>query len=394
MFPISISSHNLRLFLLFRATTRAILFAPYIQFFMQRTRGLSEVEYGLLQGLYYLVVVLAEVPSGVLADRIGRKTTLILGAACGALGSFVFALSFSFWAFVGGEVLFALATAIVSGADSALLYDSLAADRRESEYARAEGAAQASWLCVTALGLPLADRFLVVDGDPVLAYWVTGGLIAVGGLSALGLREPPLKQRLSTREITSGALRDVVRIPGIARLIVYSVGLFALLRASIVNFFHPALADAGVPVDFYGTVLAVVNVAGAVAAWRAHGWLRRVGQRAALVAMPLSLLYMFLLLTQLKVPGAALLFCIQGVGFGAHPVVVRSILNRLVPRAERRATTLSIESFACRLAYSPLAVVAGWSLGALGVDRAIALTALLAGLPFLLLPLLRRAVRC
>ena len=69
-----------------------------------------------------------------------------------------------------------------------------------------------------------------------------------------------------TREITVGAWRDVIKIPGIARLIVYSIGVFALLRATIVNFFHPALAGAGVPVHFYGTVLAVVNVVGALAA--------------------------------------------------------------------------------------------------------------------------------
>lgn len=383
-------SRNVRLFLVYRATTRAILFAPYIQFFMQVARGMSEAQYGLLQGLYYVVVVAAEVPSGVIADRFGRKTALVLGAAFGAAGTVVFTQSFTFLSFAVGEVLFALATAIMSGADSALLYDSLAAERRESEYPRIEGAAQALPLLVTAIGLPLADRFLVVDGDPVLAYWVTGGLIAVSGLSALRLVEPPGRRRLSTREITVGAWRDVIRIPGIARLIVYSVGLFALLRVAIVNFFHPALADAGVPVHFYGTVLAVVNVVGALAAWRAHGWLKRLGERAALVAMPVSLLCMFWLLTQLKLPPAALLFCIQGLAFGAYPVVVRSILNRLVPRVERRATVLSIESFACRVAFSPLTVLAGWSLGALGLDAALALTALLACVPFVILPLLRR----
>lgn len=390
MSPIPASSRNVRLFLLYRATTRAILFAPYIQFFMQVSRGMSEVQYGLLQGIYYFVVVCAEVPSGVVADRFGRKTALVLGAVFGATATVVFTQSHSFASFAVGEVLFALATAILSGADSALLYDSLAAERREAEYPRIEGAAQALPLLVTAVGLPLADRFLVIDGDPVLAYWVTGGLIAVSGLSALRLVEPPVRQRLTTREITVGAWRDVMQIPGIARLIVYSIGLFALLRATIVNFFHPALADAGVPVHFYGTVLAVVNVVGALAAWRAHGWIQRYGERAAMVAMPLTILYMVWLLTQLKVPAAALLFCIQGAAFGAYPVLVRTILNRLVPRPERRATVLSIESFACRIAFGPLTILAGWSLGALGIDAALALVALAACIPFVILPLLRR----
>jgi MFS family permease len=357
---------------------------------MQVTRGMREFEYGLLQGIYYFTVVLAEVPSGVIADRFGRKTALVTGAVLGAAATVVFTQSYTFFSFAVGEVLFALATAIMSGADSALLYDSLAAERRESEYPRIEGAAQALPLLVTAVGLPLADRFLVIDGDPVLAYWVTGGLIAVSGLSALRLAEPPRQRRLTPREITVGAWRDVTKIPGIARLIVYSIGVFALLRATIVNFFHPALAGAGVPVHFYGTVLAVVNVVGALAAWRAHGWIKRFGERAAMVAMPLTILYMVWLLTQLKLPAAALLFCIQGAAFGAYPVLVRSILNRLVPRAERRATVLSIESFACRIAFGPLTILAGWSLGAMGLDAALAVVALAACIPFVILPLLRR----
>jgi len=357
---------------------------------MTETRRLSDAEYGALQGLYYLVVVVSEVPSGICADRLGRKGTLVVGALVNALGCFLFAVAHDFWVFAAGELLFGLGTALVSGADSAMLFDSLAANGREHEYARAEGAAQASWLLVTAIGLPLADRFLVVGGDPVLAYWVTGGLSLLGCACALGLLEPPLGKRLSTREITRAALGDVVRIPGIARLIVYSIGLFALLRASIVMFFHPALEDLGLPVDSYGTILATVNVVGAVAAWRAHGWLRRAGERAFLVAMPLTMLWMFLLLATLDLPAAALLFCLQGAAFGVYPLVTRSILNRLVPSARRRATILSMESLACRVAFSPLALVAGGMLGRLGVERAMAATALLACLPFLALPLLRR----
>jgi MFS family permease len=270
---------NVPLFLAFRATTRALLFAPYIQHFMVGVRGLSDAQYGALQAISYPTVVCAEIPSGVLADRIGRKWILISGAAVNAAGCWIFASTHGFWPFAVGEVCFALGTAFISGADSALLYDSLAAVDRSHEYARVEGAAQASWLLVTAVGLVTADHLLVQDGNPVLAYWVTGALSIAGAIVALALIEPPVGRRETTREITAGAFRDVVRVPGIARLIVYSIGIFALLRAAIVMFFNPALEDMGVPVHWYGRVLAYVNVVGAVAAWRSGWWMRRVGER-------------------------------------------------------------------------------------------------------------------
>ena len=357
---------------------------------MTDVRGLTATQYGLMQLVYYWVVMLAEVPSGVFADRFGRRTTLALGAAVNGIGCWVFAISHDLTTFAIGEVLFALGTAAISGADSALLYDSLAADHREKDYPRAEGMGQAIWLILTAVGLPLTDLFLVRDGNPVLAYWITGALSLGGVAFALAMIEPPLKRTLSSREITLGAMRDVIRVPGLLRGIVYSIGLFMLLRAAIVTFLNPVLADLGVPVNRFGLVLAVVNVVGAVSALLAHRVLDRHGYRVAMWIMPLSLVAMIALLIPADQPIGASLFCIQGVVFGAYPLVVRSLLNRLAPSPERRATVLSLESMACRVSFGLLVVFSGWALDNHGLDWALAATAALACVPFLVLPILRR----
>lgn len=383
----SIAERNVRLFLAFRGTTRALLFAPYIFFFMTGLRGLSFTEYGLLQLVYYWIVMAAEVPSGIVADRLGRRTTLIIGAIANALGCYVFALSYSFPAFATGEVLFALGTALISGADSALLYDSLAAENRQAEYARAEGRGQAVWLLVTGLGMPLTDLFLVRGDDPVLAYWFTGSLCLLGCAAAWAMVEPPVGKRLSTREITVGAVRDVVHRPAALRIVLYSIGVFILLRAAIVLFFNPVLGASGVPVDRFGTVLAAVNIVGAVAAFEAHRILDRFGERAFVLAMPLSLLAMFALLGAVRVPAVAALFCIQGAIFGAYPLVVRTILNRHVASAARRATVLSLESMACRVVFGVVVALLGHALDRMALATVIWLAAATACVPFLLLPL-------
>ena len=75
-----LATRNLKLFIGFRATTRAILFAPYIFHFMTVIRGMSAEEYGILQAVYYVGCVLTEIPSGIAADRWGRKRPLFLGA--------------------------------------------------------------------------------------------------------------------------------------------------------------------------------------------------------------------------------------------------------------------------------------------------------------------------
>jgi hypothetical protein len=106
--------------------------------------------------------------------------------------------------------------------------------------------------------------------------------------------------------------------------------------------------------------------------------------------MPVSMVVMFALLSLVRIPLAAALFCIQGAVFGAYPLVVRSVLNRHVPSASRRATILSIESMACRIVFGLVAAFSARALGGLGLAGAIAVTTAAGCLPFALLPLLKR----
>jgi len=331
--------------------------------------------------------VLLEVPSGIAADRWGRKITLLAGAGMHTIGCVVFAVSYDFWIFAVGEVLFAASTALVSGADSALLYDSLAAEKRQSEYPRAEGAAQFSWLFMSALALPLTDVFLVVAEDPIRAYWVTAALGVVGFGFACFMIEPPAGRRQTLREITFGAARDVVRLPGVLRIIAYSVGLFLLLRAAMVNFYNPVLEACGIAVHRYGTIFAVVNLAGALSVALIPRARARFGERAVLIAFPAGMIFMFLALIPLRTPMAAALFLIQGAAFGAYPLLVRTILNRRIPSPERRATILSMESMACRIAFAVVTILADESLGRLGLSIALGATLAASCIPFLLMQL-------
>ncbi len=387
----SLATRNLRLFIVYRITSRSILFAPYLYTYVTHTRGLGIAEFGALQSLYYCTAVALEVPSGVVADRFGRKYTLVLGALLASLGSAFRVMAHDFWLFALAEVCYASALALVSGADSALLFDSLASDGREEEYPRAEGIGQSSWLAATAIGMPLTDYFLIRDGDSELAFWATGALSLVSLFCALAMKEPPLANRQAAREITFGAVRDVVRVPGILRLLVYSTGVFILLRAAIILFFNPALAQAGVPVHTYGSVLALVNVVGAITAWRTDTLMKRFGDRLFLILMPTTLVVMYLLLIPVDTPIVAMLFGIQGAVFGSYPVAIRTLLNRLVPSPQRRATILSFESLGCRLVYAVMVLVIAGVLDAQGLQRALAVTVIAGCVPFAAMPLLARA---
>ena len=126
----------------------------------------------VLESIYYAAVVVLEVPSGYLSDRLGRRPTLIIAAAATTAAHVVFATSGSFPAFAVGQCLLAAGMAFNSGTDSALLYDSLQAQGRPDEFGSIEGRAQA-WGLIT-MAVASAVGGLSAGFDLRLAYVLSG----------------------------------------------------------------------------------------------------------------------------------------------------------------------------------------------------------------------------
>lgn len=375
---------NARLVLAYRVATHSPLYWPYMLHFVTAVRGLEAVEFGALKAIYYVVCTLAEIPTGLIADRLGRRTALCLGAGLAAAGTAMIAAARSFADFAVGEACIGVSTALMSGADSALLFDSFEGPDRDLRYARAEGQSRGAAMVFGAAALPLVDAFLVRDGDPTDAYVATAILCATGVGAALAMVEPRGTRRTPAWEITRGALRDVVRVPGIASLFLYGIAVYAMMRAINMSLFNPVLERAGWPVDRYGTILAGLTLVGAASAWLGPRLLERVGERTVLVAVPAALLGMFAGLTATRAPGAVVgLLCVEGVVRGLHQPVLRTLINRRARRSERRATLLSIESMGSRLVWSALVVFTGWTLDHWPLDGALWSTIGMAGLPLL-----------
>ncbi len=109
-----------------------MLYMPIVVPFYE-SNGLSMKDIMILQAVYSIAIVVLEVPSGYLADVIGRKKTLIIGAVFGVFGFTTYSLSFGFMGFLVAEIILGIGQSCISGADSAMLYDSLAGQRRREK---------------------------------------------------------------------------------------------------------------------------------------------------------------------------------------------------------------------------------------------------------------------
>jgi len=132
---------NVRLFIAFRLFFTARFYYPVFSILFLDF-GLTISQFALLNAIWAAVIVVAEVPSGTLADTIGRKRLLV---AAGAMMVAELSLlcvapirggALLFGVFLVNRVLSGLAEASASGADEALAYDALKQEGMEKEWGR------------------------------------------------------------------------------------------------------------------------------------------------------------------------------------------------------------------------------------------------------------------
>ena len=92
-----------------------------------------------LKSVYSIAMVSLEIPTGYLADVWGRRNCLIAGCIFCFLGFTNYSISDTFTAFFLSEILLGFGQSLVSGADSALLYDTMLHYKKEDEYLKYEG---------------------------------------------------------------------------------------------------------------------------------------------------------------------------------------------------------------------------------------------------------------
>lgn len=98
------------------------------------SKGLSFFEIGLLNSIGSAIIFILEVPSGVLADKFGRKKNLLLGNFLNILFVVVLYFSTNFFSFAVAEIIFSISSCLISGTDASLLYDTLQHEKKEKEY--------------------------------------------------------------------------------------------------------------------------------------------------------------------------------------------------------------------------------------------------------------------
>lgn len=112
-----------------------------------------------------------ELPTGIFSDYFGRKMTLVAGSAAYMISVAAYAVSGGFGGLLVGAVLEGLGRAFYSGNNESLVYDNLAAEGKEGEYAEHSGkiGAMGQWAAAISAALASLTAFFSLQ----LMIWLS-----------------------------------------------------------------------------------------------------------------------------------------------------------------------------------------------------------------------------
>lgn len=160
----------------YQATQSVGFVSPIFTLFLLRTLSFTEV--GTLGALYSALVVLGEVPTGYVADRLGRRASLALSVVFTVCSLAGFVVSQTFPAYVLFYAFWALARTFVSGSVDAWLYELLDARAEPGEFTRVRGRGIAV-MRVTSVATMLGGGVLYAV-DPTYPFLASVALNALG----------------------------------------------------------------------------------------------------------------------------------------------------------------------------------------------------------------------
>lgn len=322
-------------------------------------RGFSLVEIGLAESIFHLVSLCCELPSGLLADVLGRKRTLLASQAMFFLSALLMAASQG----MGGACLAlaveALGFNLASGTREAISYESMLQAGREGDYLPFS-ALQNGVYRFSGGGAMLLAGLTVALGWRT-AYLLDAGIALAGIAGALCLTEPSCAER---RGLNPQALAETVR--GVWALLcsdgaavrIMLINALTGACAVLTRFFLQQRLEAAVTVPaLLGPVLFVLGLGGALAGLLSGRLDRLPYGRAALLA-GCGVAVCALLARGSCLPVLLASGLLAGMLDDALQLVSDKRLNSRFPSAQR-ATLVSVASLIYSLFMIPLSPLFG-----------------------------------
>ena len=352
-----------------------------------RERGLSFAQIGLLIGFRELSVNLLEIPTGAIADVLGRRRAMVTSFLGYIVAFLIFGLCCPLALVFVAMFFFAVGEAFRTGTHKAIIFSWLEREGRTREKARIYGFTRSWSKLGSALSVVVAAVLVFRSGNysavfllAVIPYIVNVVNLATYPAYLDGTRAEAPRPGAVVRTLVS-ALRNSITSRPLRRLLLESMGFEGAFKASK-DYLQPIIKATALTLPFLvehepaqrtavlvGVVYAIFHLLGSLASRKAGGFAEQMGSETA-AARRLWIAFMVLfaaigagLVSGVMWLAVAAFICLNAVQNLWRPILISRCASHC--DSSQSATVLSIESQAKSLFVALFAPAIGWGVDAL-----------------------------
>ena len=315
-------------------------------------RGLTLVQISLIESIVIGAIFLMEVPTGLIADRVGRKWSIFSSTLMLMSAEFIFIFARDFNWYIVVAFLTGAGFAFASGAVEAIVYDSLPSSskaNREKAMKRVMGRVN-SFAQLAFVISPIVGGVIIGDASvekfvPAIALTVVA--LLVGLLVCLTLHEPstaPSEKKASSAELFRDGVSLLLTNRRLRRLALLAVFTTPLTSTIVTTLGPPYLTQNDVSPFVVGVVLSLGSLLAFITqryAYKVEEWL---GQQRAIALLILLPGLMYWILAAVAGPFATVLVVILVYGGNDMKAPLFSAYKNALIESRNRATVLSLIS--------------------------------------------------
>lgn len=343
-----------RIFTLSFMSEFIVIYPFYVIMFGERG-DVSAAGVGLLLAIWMIVSVVSEVPTGIIADRISKKTSLVLGRIMQLLTFAIWLFFPSFSGYLIGFIIWGIGEAFLSGAFQAYLYESLD-DKHKKVFGKIYSRSSAFTMLAYTAGSFLA--FAIGPNYPILL--IVSILVSIISLGiTLSLPETHSKVEVDVEvkpRILATALAAIRDNKLLRRVFVGAIlvqGLMGMLGEYLPAYYQ----QVGTPTQLVALIMSITSATAVILYW----WMHHIESQFAKYQIPI-------------IVGFTALFALSFVGGTIVAVIGMFVYTRLLRMAavnnetqiqhlapnQARATLGSLYSFVAKLIAAGLVSTVGF----------------------------------
>lgn len=335
---------NIRLHYIISALMWGRFFVPVLALFYIASQVPLD-QFAIIMSVFALATLIFEIPSGVLADILGKKKTLLISRSLYVIEIILIAFFNGFWVFLIAKIISGIGVSLSSGTTDALLYDSLKRLGKEKDYKKISGKTK------TITNISMAVVFIIgafmFSLNSKLPAYCSLPLIFIGFLLTFGITEPYKNTKNFT--ITNynkhfwSSLREFFSQKKLIYFALYSFIIGSVISITL-SLSAAYLDQIMIPVAFIGMVNFVSSLISAYSSKKADDIERKIGSVKSLFLIQFLILLSVLLIA-LMIKGYGILFLfIISFASGLYAVIISDYLNQNL-NSENRTTMISINNF-------------------------------------------------